>query len=117
MGKMLKDPEQVSWAESVNIVFPTFENAGTHVNISGVAMTKAAPNRDNALKMMEFLTSPVAQEIYAEANYEYPIAPGTEADGLVKSWGSFTADEVNLMDLAAQRGAALKLVETVDFDN
>lgn len=117
MGKMLKDPEQVSWAESVNIVFPTFENAGTHVNISGVAMTKAAPNRDNALKMMEFLTSPVAQEIYAEANYEYPIAPGTEADGLVKSWGNFTADEVNLMDLAAQRGAALKLVETVDFDN
>lgn len=117
MGKMLKDPEQQAWAESVNIVFPTFENAGTHVNISGVAMTKSAPNKENALKMMEFLTSPVAQEIYAEANFEYPIAPGTEADGLVKSWGSFTADEVNLMDLAKLRGTALKLIETVDFDN
>ncbi|MCM2561224.1 Fe(3+) ABC transporter substrate-binding protein [Lutimaribacter sp. EGI FJ00015] len=116
MGKMLEDEEQQEWANSVRIAFPTFENAGTHVNISGVAMTKAAPNRDNALKMMEFLTSPKAQEIYAEANYEYPIAPGTEAEELVKGWGTFTADDTNLMDLAALRSDALKLIETVDFD-
>lgn len=116
MAQMLKDPEQQAWAESVNIVFPTFEDGGTHVNISGVAMTKAAPNRDNALKMMEFLTSPAAQQIYAEANAEYPIAPGTEPDDLVKSWGEFTADDVNLMELAKLRGAALRLTETVDFD-
>lgn len=116
MGAMLKDDEQKAWADSVNIVFPVFEEGGAHVNISGVAMTKAAPNRDNALKMMEFLTSPKAQQIYAEANYEYPIAPGTEADALVQSWGSFTADDTNLMDLAKLRPAALRLVETVDFD-
>jgi iron(III) transport system substrate-binding protein len=117
MGKMLKDLDQKAWAESVKITFPTFENAGTHVNISGVAMTKAAPNRDNALKMMEFLTSQKAQEVYADANFEYPIAPGSEANELVQSWGAFTADDVNLMDLAAQRATALKLVEQVDFDN
>jgi iron(III) transport system substrate-binding protein len=116
MAQMLADPEQVAWAESVNIVFPTFEDGGTHVNISGVAMTKAAPNRDNALKMMEFLTSPAAQQIYAEANAEYPVAPGTEPDDLVKSWGEFTADDVNLMELAKLRGTALRLTETVDFD-
>ena len=116
MGAMLNDPEQKEWADSVRLIFPTFENGGAHVNISGVAMTKAAPNRDNALKMMEFLTSPMAQKIYAEANYEYPIAPGTEADELVKSWGSFTADDTNLMDLAKLRPDALKLIETVDFD-
>lgn len=116
MGKMLKDEEQKAWADSVNIVFPTFENAGTHVNISGVAMTKAAPNKDNALQFMEFLTSPQAQEIYATANFEYPIAPGTSADPLVESWGGFTADTVNLMTLAEQRDAAIKLIETVDFD-
>ena len=57
MGQMLADPEQMPWAESVNIVFPTFENGGTHLNISGVAMTKAAPNQDNALKFMEWLSS------------------------------------------------------------
>ncbi|WP_343502592.1 Fe(3+) ABC transporter substrate-binding protein [Alloyangia pacifica] len=116
MGQMLNDPEQVEWANSVNVLFPEFENGGTHVNISGVAMTKSAPNRENALKMMEYLTSPEAQEIYAHANYEYPIAPGTEADDLVKGWGSFTADDTNLMTLAEQRGAALRLVEEVDYD-
>ncbi|MBE9635316.1 Fe(3+) ABC transporter substrate-binding protein [Salipiger mangrovisoli] len=116
MGQMLNDPEQVEWADSVNVLFPVFENGGTHVNISGVAMTKSAPNRENALKMMEYLTSPEAQEIYAHANYEYPIAPGTEADDLVKGWGSFTADDTNLMTLAEQRGAALRLVEEVDYD-
>lgn len=116
MAQMLADPEQQEWAKSVDIVFPYFENGGTHVNISGVAMTKSAPNPENALKMMEFLTSPAAQQIYAEANAEYPIAPGTEPDDLVKGWGEFTADDVNLMDLAKLRGASLRLTETVDFD-
>jgi len=116
MGKMLSDPRQKAWADSVNVLFPTFENGGTHVNISGVAMTKAAPNRDNALKMMEFLASSKAQEVYASANYEYPIAPGTEATEVVKGWGEFTADDVNLMTLAGNRKAALRLIEEVDFD-
>jgi iron(III) transport system substrate-binding protein len=116
MGKMLADDEQKAWADSVNVLFPTFENAGTHVNISGVAMAKHAPNPEAAQKMMEFLTSPQAQEIYAKANYEYPIAPGTSPDPLVKGWGEFTADDVNLMTLAGNRPAALKITETVDFD-
>ncbi|MFY0617930.1 MULTISPECIES: Fe(3+) ABC transporter substrate-binding protein [unclassified Shimia] len=116
MGKMLSDDEQKEWAESVRIVFPTFENGGTHVNVSGVALTKAAPNKENAIKMMEFLTSPKAQEIYAKANFEYPVAPGTEADALVTGWGEFTADDVNLMTLAGQRSQALKITEEVDFD-
>ncbi|MGX9350529.1 Fe(3+) ABC transporter substrate-binding protein [Shimia sp. W99] len=116
MGKMLADEEQKEWAESVNVVFPTFEGNGTHVNISGVAMTKSAPNKENALKLMEFLTSPAAQEIYAKANFEYPIAPGTKPDPLVESWGAFTADNTNLMTLAGHRATALKITEEVDFD-
>lgn len=116
MGQMLEDPEQTDWANSVNIVFPTFEDAGTHVNVSGVAMAKYAPNYDNALLLMEFLTSPIAQQIYAEANYEYPIAPGSIPDDLVAGWGRFTADTTNLMDIAANRTEALQLVEIVDFD-
>ena len=116
MGKMLNDAEQKAWADSVNIVFPVIGGKGAHVNISGVAMTKAAPNKENALKMMEFLTSPAAQKIYAEANFEYPIAPGTAPDPLVASWGSFTADDTNLMDLASLRPDALRLIEEVDFD-
>ena len=98
------------------MLFPRFENGGTHVNISGVAMAKYAPNRENALKFMEFLTSPDAQEVYATANYEYPIAPNTEPAELVKGWGAFQADDVNLMELAARRKLALKITEVVDFD-
>ncbi|WP_239520903.1 Fe(3+) ABC transporter substrate-binding protein [Pseudooceanicola aestuarii] len=116
MGKMLQDDEQKQWADSVRIVFPTFENGGAHVNISGVALTASAPNKKNAIKMMEFLSSPQAQEIYAEANFEYPIAPDAEATPLVQSWGEFEADDVNLMDLAQLRPQALKLIEQVDFD-
>ena len=116
MGAMLNDPEQKEWADSVRIVFPTFEGGGAHMNISGVALTKAAPNKENAIRMMEFLTSPKAQEIYAEANYEYPIAPGTEPAALVKSWGGFTPDEVNLTDLAKLRPEALQIIQSVDFD-
>ena len=97
-------------------MFPTFENGGTHVNVSGIGMAKFSPNKDNALKLMEFLSSGEAQEIYATANFEYPIAPGTQVDDLVKSWGDFDADAVNLMTIAKLRKRALELTEIVDFD-
>jgi iron(III) transport system substrate-binding protein len=116
MGKMLADPEQAAWAKESVINFPIFEGGGTHVNISGVALTKAAPNRESAIKLIEFLTSPKAQEIYAADNFEYPIAPGTKADPLVQSWGGFEPDPVNLTSIAELRADALRLIEMADFD-
>jgi iron(III) transport system substrate-binding protein len=117
MGQMLADPEQKAWAESVNVVFPTFEAGGTHVNVSGIAMTKSAPNKEAALKLMEWLSSDEAQKIYAETNHEYPVKPGVERSALVASWGEFTPDTLPLAEVAAKRPEALKLIETVDFDN
>ncbi|OHC47604.1 MAG: iron ABC transporter substrate-binding protein, partial [Rhodobacteraceae bacterium GWF1_65_7] len=76
MGQMVNSEEQKAWADSVRIVFPTFEGAGTHMNVSGVAMTKSAPNKDAALKLMEWLSSDAAQKIYAETNHEFPVKPG-----------------------------------------
>ena len=116
MGAMLGDPEQVPWAEAVDVVFPVFEGAGTHVNVSGVALTKHAPNRDAAIALMEYLASPKALEIFAADVFEYPIAPGTEASELVQSWGSFTPDGVNLMEVAALRPAALRLMQEINID-
>ena len=116
IGQMLADPEQQAAAEAVTIVFPVFEGSGTHLNISGIAMTKAAPNHDNALKFMEWLASDTAQKIYAETNFEFPVKPGVERSDLVKSWGEFTADITPLADIAAARPAALKIMETIDFD-
>ena len=116
MGLMLKDEEQKAWADSVRIMFPRFENGGTHMNLSGVAMTKAAPNRDDALKLMEFLASVQGQKIYAEINNEYPITPGVPASELVTSWGEFEPDTLDLIEIARLRPNSLRLVEEVDFD-
>tara|TARA_R110002051_G_scaffold52574_1_gene99762 strand:+ start:6197 stop:7204 length:1008 start_codon:yes stop_codon:yes gene_type:complete len=116
MGEMLADPEQTAWADAVRIIFPTFESGGTHVNVSGVAMTKAAPNRDEALQLMEFLASSTAQGIYAELNTEYPVLLGAPVSDLVATWGSFTADDIDLEELAKNRPAALRIMEEVNFD-
>jgi iron(III) transport system substrate-binding protein len=116
IGQMMADPEQRPDAEAVRIVFPVFEGDGSHVNISGMAMTKAAPNRDNALKFMEWLSQDEAQKIYAETNNEYPVKPGVARSELVASWGEFTQDSLPLTDIAKLRPAALKLAEEVNFD-
>lgn len=116
MKKMLDDPDQVAWADSVRIVFPKFEGGGTHVNLSGVALTQAAPNKDSAIKLMEWLSSGTAQEIYAETNGEYPLKPGTSPSALVAGWGKFTADSKPLIEIAKLRPASLKLTEQVNFD-
>jgi iron(III) transport system substrate-binding protein len=116
MGQMLADPEQVPWTEAVTIVFPTFETGGTHVNVSGMAMTAAAPNREEALQLMEFLVSPAAQAIYAEVNHEYPVLEGAALSDLVQSWGEFTPDTTSLDEIARNRPTALRIIEEVNFD-
>jgi iron(III) transport system substrate-binding protein len=116
MGKMLANEEQIPWADSVRIVFPEFANGGNHVNVSGVAMTKAAPNRDEAVQLMEYLVSPAAQAIYAELNFEYPVLESAALSDLVTSWGEMTADTTDLTEIAGHRAAALRIMEEVDFD-
>lgn len=116
MGAMLKDAEQQEWAESVRIVFPTFEDGGTHVNVSGMAMTASAPNRDAALQLMEFLAGDEAQRIYAETNNEFPVKEGVERSELVASWGEFTPDDLTLTEISDLRPQALDLIERVNFD-
>ncbi|MGB4828593.1 MAG: Fe(3+) ABC transporter substrate-binding protein [Paracoccaceae bacterium] len=116
IGEMMADPEQRPFAEAVRIDFPTFEGGGTHLNISGIAMTRAAPNHDAALKFMEWLSSDTAQKIYAETNNEFPVKSGVERSALVASWGDFTADPLPLTEVAKARPEALKIMETIDFD-
>ncbi len=116
MGQMVADPEQSEWADSVSIRFPTFADGGTHVNISGIAMTQSAPNREEALQLMEYLVSPAAQAIYAEVNNEYPVLEGAALSDLVASWGEFTPDAIDLTEVASHRAAALRIMEEVNFD-
>ena len=116
MGEMAADPEQKPWADAVRIIFPVFDGGGTHLNISGVAMTRAAPDKAEALQLKEYLASDEAQRIYAETNHEFPVKPGVARSALVDSWGKFSGDGLNLDDLARLRPEALRLMEAVNFD-
>ncbi len=120
MGKMAtnkKDPVQREWAKAVDIIFPNQKDRGTHVNVSGAGVTKAAKNRANAVRLIEFLSSDAAQKIYAETNFEYPVKPGVPLHPMVASWGKFKADKAYLSKIAGQRGTATKLVDQVAFNN
>ncbi len=111
-----KNPEQKEWANSVRLLFPKLGGRGTHVNISGVAMTKYAKNKLNAKKLLEFLSSSVAQKMYAEQNFEYPVKPGVAWSSRVKSWGTFLPSDVNLATIAKHRLKATKIMDVVNFD-
>lgn len=120
MGKMLtneEEPEQKEWAKAVRIVFPASPEFGTHVNISGMLLAANAPNRDNAVKLMEFLASDEAQRLYADGNFEYPVNPAIQPSEIVKSWGTFTPDSLNVADIARFEPAAAKLVDEVGFND
>ncbi len=120
MAMMLADPDQRRFAQAVHILFPNQPGSeypsGTHVNISGMAMARYAPNREAALKLMEFLSSSEAQNIYAESNSEYPVRPGVHGSALSQSWGAFKADELPLSEIAKYRVRALEMVYETGFD-
>jgi iron(III) transport system substrate-binding protein len=116
-GLMLSDPEQKAWAEAVTAVFPNQADRGTHVNLSGMAMTAAAPHRADTLRLMRFMISPEAQQAYAALNYEYPILDTLPwAPVLQRLSGEFKVDTINLETVARQRPAAVRLTNEVDFD-
>ncbi|MEP1214061.1 MAG: Fe(3+) ABC transporter substrate-binding protein [Marinobacter sp.] len=116
-GNMLNDENQREQAEAVRLVFPNADGRGTHINISGIALTNSAPNRDNAVRLMEFLSTPKAQRIYAEANTEYPANPEVKPSGIVAEWGEINPDDLSLQEIAEHRNAAVKMVDRVDYDN
>jgi iron(III) transport system substrate-binding protein len=111
-------PEQQKWVQAIHIVLPTFEaNGGTHVNISGAAIAAHAPNKTQAITLLEFLVSDKAQKMYAKTNYEYPVKPGVELDALIEDLSSLHVDAMSLTQIAQYRKQASLLVDKVGFDN
>lgn len=110
-------PDQQRWGEAVDVILPRFaDGAATHVNISGAALARHAPNRDAALKLLDYLLSEEAQHAYAEANYEYPIRPGVPAHPILASFGALRLDPLPLPAIAASRVAASMLVDRAGLD-
>ena len=116
MVQMQKSPEQKVWADAVKMLFPNAGDRGTHVNVSGMALSAHAPNKANALRLMEYLISPEAQKLYAEVDGEYPVVAGVPASEIVEAWGPLKADALPLSKIAELRKKASELVDKVHFD-
>ena len=105
------DDAERNAAEKVAIFWPNQNDRGTHVNISGVALTHSAKNSENAIKLMEYLVNEKAQNWYAEANGEYPVRSSVSINSLLSSWGEFKQDGINLVELGRNNSKAVKLMD------
>jgi len=109
-------PDQLKWGAAINPLLPTFKGGGTHVNISGAAIAKHAPNKANALKLLEYLVSNEAQSLYARVNYEYPVRNGAAVEPIIASFGTLKPDSLDVVAIAKNRKLASILVDKVGFD-
>jgi iron(III) transport system substrate-binding protein len=108
---------QRPWAEATRVILPTFSGGGTHVNISGVVLARNAPNKANAMKLIEFLVSDKAQQMHADLNYEYPIAAGVPLNKTIAGYGKLNPDPMPIARIAEHKKDAARLVDKVGFDN
>ena len=117
IGIMLNDAneEERKAAEKIAIFFPNQEDRGTHINISGAGVTKYSPNKENAVKLLEFLSNQESQEFLANINFEYPVNPKAEFSDLLKKWGSFKADDLNLSVLGDNNSEAVLIFDKVGW--
>lgn len=88
-------PEDKAIGEQLAVFFPNQGDRGTHVNVSGAGVLKTAPNRANAIKLIEFLTSPEAQRYFADVSLEYPVNPEVKPHPVLAAWGTFKQDSLN----------------------
>ncbi|MFK7756228.1 MAG: extracellular solute-binding protein [Flavobacteriales bacterium] len=117
LGLMRKsnDPEEKKIAKSMKIHFPNSRTTGTHVNISGGGVCKNAPNKDNAIKFLEFLASKEAQGKFGSANSEYPVNPEAGTSAFLMLMGDFSEDKLNLADLGNLNRQAIQAFDAVGW--
>ena len=103
-------------AEKLNIFFPNQNGRGTHINISGVAVTKSSKNKKEAIRFIEFLTQEDNQRIFSEANYEYPLDYNNSKSKIHLKWGRFKADSIDLSILGKNNAEAVKIFDLAGWE-
>jgi iron(III) transport system substrate-binding protein len=106
-----KDETTLQQAKKVNVIWPNQADRGVHINISGIALAKNAPNKDAAVKLIDFLLSKESQLWYAKTNHEYPILPDITRSGLLQSFGTFKPEHVPLGQLGELNAAAVRMMD------
>lgn len=117
LAQMLSDTdeESVKAAQKVAVIFPNQDGRGTHINVSGAAVTKYAPNKENAIKLIEFLVSKTSQAVYANEEKEYPIRTDVEMAQILKDWGTFKEDTLSLSKLGENQEKAVIIFDEVKW--
>ncbi len=112
VGQLLAsdDAEEVKVGEQIGVFFPNQETTGTHVNISGAGLAKHSKNKDNAIKLIEFLTAASAQSTFSAENFEFPVNPEATLPELLVSWGEFKAQEIDFGALGENNGKAVEIM-------
>jgi|TARA_B100000035_G_C20976600_1_gene543450 iron(III) transport system substrate-binding protein len=103
-------------AEKLNIFFPNQNGRGTHINVSGVAVTKSSKNKKEAIRFIEFLTQEDNQRIFSEANYEYPLDYNNSKSKIHLKWGRFKADSIDLSILGKNNAEAVKIFDLAGWE-
>ena len=118
LGKLInsKDSLEVEAGNSVGVFFLNQKDRGAHINVSGIGVAKYAPNKEYAIKFIEYLVSKDVQEIFAKANYEYPVNKEASASDLLKSWGDFKEDDLPLSKLGELNKEAVIIFDEVAWD-
>lgn len=117
IGQMLhsKDPEEVKVAQNTGLFFPNQDGDGTHINISGVGMTKHAKNPEAAVKMIEYLVSADAQIKLSAGNYEFPVNARAKKHDLLESWGDFQTQRIDFNRLGDENPKAVRIFSKVGW--
>ncbi|MEM9161868.1 MAG: Fe(3+) ABC transporter substrate-binding protein [Cyanobacteria bacterium P01_F01_bin.4] len=113
LARLMKSdsPTNQEIARRIRVFFPNQSDRGTHINISGAGVLKTAPNKESAIKFLEYLISPEAQEIFAEGNNEYPVVEGVAVNSTVASFGDFKEDSVNASIIGSNNSAAVRVCD------
>jgi iron(III) transport system substrate-binding protein len=107
--------EEVKAAEQVGVFFPNQDTTGTHINISGAGLVKHSKNKDNAVKLIEFLTAAEAQELFSKENFEYPVNPAAALPELLASWGEFKRQKVDFAAYGEFNPKAVEIANKVGW--
>lgn len=111
-----ENPEEVKAGQRVGIFFPNQDGRGGHINISGIGVTKNAPNKENAIKFIEFITSKQIQEFYASTSFEYPVHKDVAPDSTIAAWGEFVIDDLDYASNPDLLDRAIKIFDEAGWN-
>ncbi len=107
--------EDIEVASRVAMYFPSIEYGGTHVNISGAGIAANSPNRENAVRFLEYLATEDAQMLYAIGNNEFPVLDGMELPEELQQFGDYDSDAVNVTAYGTNNPIAIRLMDRVGW--